>query len=360
MAAARCDARARATSRGSSRAATGPERGVVPAARHRGRAAARRWLGVGRAARSRPPTTGPTRARSTSRSRASGLARLGLPDALLQLFSNEFVARDDDRSTGRGPRRRRRQRARALGLGRAATGSIDALLLLYARDARRARARSRSTQRLLVASGVGSLRHSSTRPNLDGLRAVRLPRRDLAAVRRGAGEDGARRRRPSAPASSSSATRTSTGLYTDRARRCLERGLGRRPRPQRQLPRLPPAAAGRAPGSGASSTRHAPSRRQQRPAARLRLAAKMVGRWPGGAPLALAPDARRPDASPTPTTSATTTSRPARHRAARSARTSAARTRATRSTRGRAPSDSLAINRRHRHPAARPRVRARR
>ena len=40
-------------------------------------------------------------------------------------------------------------------------------------------------------------------------------------------------------------------------------------------------------------------------AARLRLAAKLVGRWPSGAPLALAPDGDDPDARPTPTTSAT-------------------------------------------------------
>ena len=48
-------------------------------------------------------------------------------------------------------------------------------------------------------------------------------------------------------------------------------------------------------GSGASSTRRrAGADGSSDPAARLRLAAKMVGRWPSGAPLTLAPDADDP------------------------------------------------------------------
>ena len=71
------------------------------------------------------------------------------------------------------------------------------------------------------------------------------------------------------------------------------------------------------------------------PAARVRLAAKMVGRWPSGAPLTLAPDADDPrwrTRTTSPTTSTT-----GEGRAARSALTFAARILATRSIRGPAP-----------------------
>ena len=123
-----------------------------------------------------------------------------------------------------------------------------------------------------------------------------------------------------------------------------QRHRPRRPRPQRHVPRAPPAAARTSAASGASSTRRrgAPTAIAD-PARRARLAAKMVGRWPSGAPLVLAPDADDPR-SPRRTTSPTTTPTRAA-RAARSARTSAARTRATRSTRPRArarPSTSTA------------------
>ena len=118
------------------------------------------------------------------------------------------------------------------------------------------------------------------------------------------------------------------------------------------------ASCGRTcPGSGASSTTR-PRRADgsSDPHARLRLAAKMVGRWPSGAPLALAPDADDPSARRRERLRLPR-ARPARRRAARSARTSAARIRATRSTRGPGSSDSLGDQPPPPHPAARPRVR---
>ena len=112
--------------------------------------------------------------------------------------------------------------------------------------------------------------------------------------------------RRSAPASSCSATRTSTA--STRTGRCstrphdpatcsraTRRARPRRPRAQRQLPRLPPAAARTCRGFWRfvdEATRRADG--SSDPDARLRLAAKMVGRWPSGAPLALAPDADDP------------------------------------------------------------------
>ena len=71
------------------------------------------------------------------------------------------------------------------------------------------------------------------------------------------------------------------------------------------------------------------------PDRRLRLAAKMVGRWPSGAPLALSPDDDDPLLANANDFAYHRYDRTAR--AARSARTSGARTRATRSIRSRGP-----------------------
>ena len=238
------------------------------------------------------------------------------------------------------PRRPRRERAGALGLGRA----------------RRARSTSRcSSTRRRRRAGLAA-------------RGARRPRRSAAGSRSSAGSA---RRTSTASSRSASATgsrsRSSRGSRKqrpagdDRARRRVRarlpervRPLHRQPlldappaRPQRQLPRLPPAAAGRRRLLALPRRGDAAPDGSSDPQARLRLAAKMVGRWPSGAPLALAPDARRPELADA-NDFGYHERRPPRGRAARSARTSAARTRATRSTRARAASKSLAINRRHR------------
>ena len=97
-------------------------------------------------------------------------------------------------------------------------------------------------------------------------------------------------------------------------------------RPQRHVRRLPQAAHGRRRPSGATSRR-----RRRYPGGPELLAAKIVGRWRDGTPLALSPD--RPDAAiagdPRRDQRLRLRRRPAAACAARSAPTSAAPTRAT-------------------------------
>ena len=96
------------------------ERGVVPAARPRGRrrraALARRCAGLVISGRRSAGSDG----RSTSRSRAWGLRRLGLPATpLLQQFSNEFVAGMTTAAPPADPRATSAMRPGTVGLGRA-------------------------------------------------------------------------------------------------------------------------------------------------------------------------------------------------------------------------------------------------
>ena len=250
--------RPRATSRGSSPAGTATCRaaaflllGIEDAA------AARRWLGDTAGAITSAEARPDERALNLAFT-SSGLARLGLPAGGAGDVLERVRRRHDHAAPLAHPRRPRRERARAVGVGRAraARGSTSPLLL-YARDAaglQRLEDEQTRGARARRARARAPARHVGPRR----LRAVRLPRRDLAAVRRGPLEDRARPRRPSAPGSSSSATRTSTACYTDRplldaaadpAERAAARRRGlrpRRPRAQRQLPRRPPAAPGRA------------------------------------------------------------------------------------------------------------------
>ena len=129
-------------------------------------AAARRWLAsvVGSV------TSGDDRpeARAVNVAFTSvGLARLGLPDPLLQQFSNEFV---------HGMTTEHRQRS--LGdvgdsaperwdWGGPSTGSIGAVLMLYARDPAELERLLEEHSRLLVESGVEVQRKLDT-SNLDG------------------------------------------------------------------------------------------------------------------------------------------------------------------------------------------------
>ena len=226
----RCDARPRRHPGALRPRVRRPQGGRVPAARDRGRRPPPGAGSARRPARSRAPRRGPTSARSTSPSRAPASRGSGLPAAALAMFSNEFVAgmttphrsrilgdldenapervgvgqpeRPADRPRPPALRARRRRPAAARG----------------GADARRSRP---AGSRCAPARHVGSRR----------LRAVRLPRRDLAAVRRGPRRRRARPRRPSAPASSSSATRTSTASTP--AARCSTPP----PTPARMLPR---------------------------------------------------------------------------------------------------------------------------
>ena len=184
---------------------------------------------------------------------------------------------------------------------------VDAVLLLYARDDGEPRgARGGADARRSERGGIerrAAPRHGRSRRR----RAVRVPRRDLAAVRRGPLARRGRPRRPSAPASSCSATRTSTASTP--TGRCSTRPTTR----EGTLPRDADGSGRADLGRNGSylvfrqlrqdvagfwrfvdaATRRA--RREQRPErARVRLAAKMVGRWPSGAPLTLSPDADDP------------------------------------------------------------------
>ena len=128
-----------------------------------------------------------------------------------------------------------------------------------------------------------------------------------------------------------------TGGRPGRAAPPGRRHRARRPRPQRLLPR----AADAAPGRGRVPRVHRRPPPGTRPVGRTRTgrrcsAAKMVGRWPSGAPLSLAPGARRPLARRQQRLRLPRRSTPAAW-PARSGRTSGVPTRATRSSRSPAP-----------------------
>jgi Dyp-type peroxidase family len=264
-------------------------------------AAARRWLaGLGGAV-----TSGETRPDERAVNVAftsSGLEALGLAREALEMFSNEFV-------TGMTTP----HRMRILGdLGENAPSSwdwggpsgprIDAALLVYARD----------------SAALATLEQEQTRA-LEGLRVVRrLGTADLDGVEPFGFRDGISQPFVEGLSKTGPADLTvragefllgypnEYGLYTDRPlleasadpEDVLSRdaaGSGRADLGRngsylvfRQLHqdvsafwRFADGATRRPNGSGD-------------PVARLRLAAKMVGRWPSGAPLVLAPDADDP------------------------------------------------------------------
>jgi Dyp-type peroxidase family len=252
-------------------------------------AAARRWLG------SLPLTRGDERPEETAVNLAltsSGLDRLGLEGAILAMFSNEFVA---GMTT---PHRRR-----ILG----DTGSdapeewiwggpegppIHALLLLYARDAagldalerERAPAGFDVAHRLDTSDLDGfepfGFRDGVSQPILDGLSKTGPPEVTVKAGEFVLGYE------------------NEYGLYTDRPLADDPGGA---------LPRDPQGSGQGDLGRNGSYLvvrqlrqdvpafwRFVDEAADGDPAARLRLAAKMVGRWPSGAPLVLAPDADVP------------------------------------------------------------------
>ena len=234
---------------------------------------------------------------------SSGLERLGLPAEALAMFSNEFV------SGMTTP-----HRTRILGdldenapaqwdWGGPAT-PVDAVLLLYARDDGSLAALEEEQTRLLGQGGLGVVRRLGTadldgfepfgfrdgisQPFVDGLGKTGPPETTVRAGEFLLGYE------------------NEYGLYTDRL------FFDASADPESVLPR-DPAGSGRADlgrngsylvfrqlsqdvggfwrfADGATCRADGSSD----PDARLRLAAKMVGRWPSGAPLALAPDADDP------------------------------------------------------------------
>ena len=266
-------------------------------------AAARRWLGEASAAITRADVRPADRALNLAFT-SNGLERLGLDRSALELFSNEFVA---GMTTP--------HRMRILGdLGENAPAqwdwggpggpAIDGVLLLYARDrevlvsleAEQTRALAQGRIEVVKRLGTADLdgvepfgfRDGISQPLVEGLGKVGPPENTVRAGEFLLGYT------------------NEYDLYTDR-------------------PLLDPAAdpAGVLPRDAAGSGRADLGRngsylvfRQLRqdvgafwrfvdastrrpdgssdPSARLRLAAKMVGRWPSGAPLTLAPEGDDP------------------------------------------------------------------
>jgi len=266
-------------------------------------AAARRWLAQTAGA----ITTSEARPRAQALNLAftnSGLAQLGLPEPALAMFSNEFVA---GMTTP--------HRSRILGdldenapvrweWGSPGGPRVDVALLLYARDAAGLQRLEEEQTRGLAAGGF-ALRHRLATSDLDGFEPF--------GFRDGISQpfvEGLSRAGP--PETTVRAGEfllghpNEYGLYTSRP--LLEASADQR----RTLPR-DAEGSGRAdlgrngsylvfrqlrqdvPGfwhylDGATRRPDGSSD----PQARLRLASKMVGRWPSGAPLALAPDADDP------------------------------------------------------------------
>ena len=240
-------------------------------------AAARRWLGETAVTITREDRR-PEHALNVAFT-SSGLARLGLPADAVAMFSNEFVA---GMTTP--------HRTRILGdLDENAperwdwggpAAPVDAMLLLYARDdaslaaleeeQTAARRRSRVVQRLDTADLDGfepfGFRDGISQPFVEGLGKTGPPEADRPR----------RRVRARLPRTSTATRSTSP---------CSRNGSYLVFRQLRQdvagFWRFLDEATRRPDGSSD-------------PDARLRLAAKMVGRWPSGAPLALAPDADDP------------------------------------------------------------------
>lgn len=266
-------------------------------------ASARRWLG--QAIDSITSADGRPRDRALNLAFTSnGLERLGLDRSAVALFSNEFAA---GMTTP--------HRTRILGdLGESAPErwewggpngpAIDAALLLYARDGGVLAPFEAEQTRALAEGGLGVVRRLGT-ADLDGVEPFGFRDGVSQPFVEGLGRTGP-------PENTVRAGEfllgyvNEYGLYTDRPL------LDPTADPGGVLPR-DPAGSGRADlgrnGSylvfrqlrqdvGAfwrfvdAATRRPNG--SSRPDARLRLAAKMVGRWPSGAPLTLAPDADDP------------------------------------------------------------------
>ena len=299
----RCDARPRRHPGALRPRLRRPEGGRVPAARDRGRgrrpALARR---DGRRDHERRDAAGRARAQPRlhePRPRAAGPAGRGAGDVL-----ERVRRRDDDTAPVAHPRRPRRERARAVGVGQPERPQIDARPPALRARRRRpraarggadARARGRRARASPPARDVDlddfepfGFRDGISQPFVEGLSKTGPPETTVRAGEFVLGYP------------------NEYGLYTDRP--LLDASAD----PGGTLPRD-------AEGSGRADLGRNGSYlvfRQLRqdvpgfwryvddatrrpdgssdPEARLRLASKMVGRWPSGAPLTLAPDADDP------------------------------------------------------------------
>jgi len=255
-------------------------------------AAARRWLAP------IPVTRGDERPDDVAVNLAltrSGLEGLGLDGAALAMFSNEF-------SAGMTTPHRRRilgdtggDAPEAWDWGGPGGRSVDALLLLYARDG----ARLDALEREQSPAGLEVIRRLDT-SDLDGFEPFGFRDGVSQPFMEGLGKSGPREATVKAGEFVLGYV-NEYGLYTDRP--LLDAAAD----PERMLPR-DPEGSGRADLGRNGSYLVVRQLRQDvsgfwqfidgaahgDPAARLRLAAKMVGRWPSGAPLALAPDADDP------------------------------------------------------------------
>ena len=302
----RCERSISPTSRACSPAATATcERPRSCCSGSRMPAAARRWLGDTAGAITSSEARPDDRALNLAFT-SSGLAQLGLPEAALAMFSNEFVAGMTTRAPLAHSGRPRRERAGAMGVGRPErpAGRHRAALstpgTTPACSGSRRSTRERSRRRARAAPPPGDVATSTTSSRSASATGSRS-RSSRGSRKTGPPETTVRAGEfllgyPNeydllhGPAAARPAADPRGTLPRDAA------GLRpRRPRAQRQLPRPPPAAAGRARllalrrRRDAARRRHAATRRRG-----VRLAAKMVGRWPSGAPLALAPDADDP------------------------------------------------------------------
>jgi Dyp-type peroxidase family len=207
---------------------------------------------------------------------AAGLTRLGLPDEMLQQFSNEFVH-------GMTTEHRRRilgdvgaSAPEHWDWGGASSPSVGAVLLLYARDASELSRLLEEQSRLLVESGVEVQRKLGT-SDLDGFEPFGFRDGISQPFVEGLSKSGPEGQTVRAGEFVLGYV-NEHGHYTDEP--LVEDGIGKNgsylvfrqlEQDVRGFWRYIDAAV-------------------PHPAERIRLAAKMVGRWPGGAPLALSPD----------------------------------------------------------------------
>ena len=249
---------------------------------------------------------------------SAGLGALGLPPQIGAQFRPSH-RRDDRGAPAAHPRRRRRQRPGALGLGRPEEHEIHVLLMVFARHEQALADALRRHEEAMPEAGIRLLRTLDTAPLedrehfgfLDGISQPALAGLGgadaLHTIQDGEVVLGYRNEyrrftpRPLVPADDDPA-----GVLPSDAEGSGHRDLGRNGSylVMRQFSQdvygfwdFCERATARPDGSVDER-------------ARLRLAAKLLGRWPSGAPLVLAPDDDRPE-PPAPTTT-TSTSTPDR------------------------------------------------
>ena len=249
--------------------------------------------------------------------RRRGLTRLGLPADVVAGFSPEFLEGMTRPHRSRLLGDAGRRRARALGLGRPGGPEVDALLLVYAPD----EAEGSLAYLRALAAGLRHRRAAGDRdprhPRTSGSRALRLPRRPVTADDR---RVGARRGQRCTPA----AGELLLGYLNEHGQYARSPLVPARQDPRGRAPAGLPVPAGPRPRAARLADAHdfgrngsylvvrtlsqdvgafwpyadAATRRPDGspdPEARTHLAARLVGRWPSGAPLARSPDAGPPE-----------------------------------------------------------------